>query len=273
MVTLQQQGIEDLNHFAMDFMLAAGKKALSFYGTGDQETKFDTGLVTEAELRLSEYFEQQLHAHYPQHQIFKNDHGSQSYTHDGSRYLWIYDPLDGVANFQAGIPIWGGSLALLENFWPILGIFYMPATDDIFSARADGEAFWGERKIHTSSQETINDESVLLTYSRFHRRFNTTFPGKIRNLGCTAAHICYVAMGQAEAAIIDNESYQNLATAHVIVAAAGGKIFKMDASEFFFNEYLDGEVTDERLLVVAPDKYDQVREYLKEIQPAEVQPA
>ena len=270
MVTLQPQGIEDLNHFAIDFMLTAGKKALSLYGTGDRETKFDEGLVTEAELRLSEYFEKQLHAYYPQHQIFKNNHGSQSYTHDGSRYLWIYDPLDGVANFQAGIPIWGGSLALLDNFWPILGIFYMPATDDIFSARAGQDAFWGQRKINISSQETINDESVLLTYSRFHRQFNTTFPGKIRNLGCTAAHICYVAMGRAEAAIIHNESYQNLATAHVIVAAAGGKIFKLDHSEFFFNEYLGGEITDEQLLVVAPDKFSQVRGYIEEIHPAEV---
>ncbi|GAF91915.1 unnamed protein product, partial [marine sediment metagenome] len=79
-------------------------------------------------------------------------------------------------------------------------------------------------------------ESLLLTYSRFHHHYHSTFPGKIRDLGCTAAHICYVATGRAEAALIANESYQDLAAACIIVEAAGGKIYKLDGSEFLLNE-------------------------------------
>jgi len=265
MVASRNHGIEDLTQFAIDVALRSGEEALSYYGKGRHHIKFDEGLVTEAELHLSEFFQDQLDVHFPEHEVFKNNQDNETYTHEGKRYLWIYDALDGVANFQAGIPIWGISLALLENFWPIFGVFHMPVTGDLFHARAGGRAFWGQKEIRVSPQENLNDESLLLTYSRFHHQFRATFPGKIRDLGCTAAHICYVAMGRAEAAVIANESYQDLAAVRVIIEAAGGKIFKMDGSEFFLNEYLDGQRIGGSLLVAGPDAYSQVRAYLQEI--------
>ena len=111
----------ELHQFATDIIRQAGDKALSFYGKGARQIKFDERLVTEAELHLTDFFNKQLRLHFPEHQVFGSNPENQDYTHEEKRYLWIYDPLDGVANFQAGIPIWGISLALLDNFWPILG--------------------------------------------------------------------------------------------------------------------------------------------------------
>jgi myo-inositol-1(or 4)-monophosphatase len=264
MVTSKDQGIEDLTQFAMEVIRSSGEKALTYYGRGKPTVKFDEELVTEAELGLMDFFQDQLHAQFPDHQVFNSNQKNKGYTHEGKRYLWIYDAFEGVANFQAGIPIWGSSLSLLENFWPILGIFYMPATGDLFHAQAGQKAFLGKKEISISTQETINDESLLLTYSRFHHHYHSTFPGKIRNLGCTTAHICYVAMGRAEAAVIANESYQDLAAARVIIEAAGGKISKMDGSEFLLDEYLDGQRIEDHLMVGAPGIYSQVRADLQE---------
>jgi len=265
MATLKKHGIEDLAQFAMDVLRRSGEEALAFYGKGDPHIKFDEELVTEADFHLMEFFENQLNEHFPEHQTFRNNQANAEYTHDAKRYLWIFDPLDGVANYQAGIPIWGISLALIENFWPILGMFYMPATGDLFHARADQKSYLDQEEIHISDQQNINDESLLFTYSRFHHRYRTTFPGKIRDLGCTGAHICYVAMGRAEAAIIANESFQDLAAAGIILEAAGGKICKLDGSNFHLNEHLDGRKINDHLLVTAPDLYSQVRSSLQEI--------
>jgi myo-inositol-1(or 4)-monophosphatase len=207
---------------------------------------------------LRQYFERQVHARFAQHQVFNLNSLGSGYSHDESRYVWVFDPLDGVSNFLAGIPIWGMSLALLDNFWPILGVFHMPATGDIFHAQAGKTAYWGNHPIRISSQTTIDDESVLFIYSRFHHQYHSSFPGKIRNLGCTAAHICYTAMGRAEAAFIANESYQDLAAAQVIVQAAGGNIYKMDGRELTVNEYIDGRRNGEHLLVASPETCDQV---------------
>jgi len=256
--------IDDLLKFAIEVIHHCGEKALAFYGKGQKDVKFDEGLVTEAELQLRDFFQDQLFARFPDHKVYKSDRGDDGYTHGAKRYLWIYDPLDGVANFQAGIPVWGTSIALFENYWPVFGIFHLPVTGDLFHAQAGRQAMWGQKQIRVSSQEEINDESLLLTYSRFHQRYQCSFPGKIRSLGCTAAHICYVAMGRAEAAVLGSESYKDLAAAAVILEAAGGKIYKMDGKEFFLSEYMEEGRIEDHLLVVAPDKYAEVRGFFQE---------
>lgn len=264
MVPKEHPDVEELSGFATDTIQKLGTEALAYYGQGKPGVKFDKELVTTAELHLTQYFVEALKSSYPTHQLFSNHQQEHDYTHDGKRYLWIHDAIDGVDNFQTGIPIWGMSLALLENFWPIFGVFYMPATGDLFHAQADMAAYKGRKQIHISAQPDVDDESLLLTYSRFHQHYISKFPGKIRDLGCTTAHICYVAMGRADAAIIANESYKGLAAARVIIEAAGGKIFKMDGKGFFLNEYLDGQKIDDHLLVVAPSIFKSVSASLKQ---------
>jgi len=257
--------LEDLIQFATEVIQKTGQEALRFYGKREGGVRFDESLVTEAELVLSEMFRSELQRTFPQHQLFNNTLEDDSYTHEAKRYVWVYDTLDGIANFQAGIPMWGVSLALLENFWPILGLFYMPATGDLFKAIAKEAAYRGENQIKVGDREEIDDQSILLVFSRFHQQFQSSFPGKLLNLGCTSAHICYVASGLADAAVIANESFQDLAATRVIIEAAGGKIYRMDGSEFHLNEYLKGQKIQEPLLISGPDGFGQVRGYLNSL--------
>jgi myo-inositol-1(or 4)-monophosphatase len=71
-------------------------------------------------------------------------------------------------------------------------------------------------------------------------------------------------MGCAEAALIANETYEDLAAARVIIEAAGGKIYKMDGSEFFLNEFLDGQKIEDHLIVTGPNHFGQVRDCIRE---------
>ena len=73
-----------------------------------------------------------------------------------------------------------------------------------------------------------------------------------------------MANGRADAAVLANESYQDLAAARVIIEAAGGKICKMNGSEFFLNEYLDGQRIEDHLLVLPPGAYSQVSDCISE---------
>ena len=263
MDVVESEAIDQLTRFAVDVIRQAGEEAMKYYGHRSPGIRFDEKLITEAELHLNGWFRDQVSRRFPEHQIFNFNQVDKDYTHAASRYLWIFDPLDGVDNFQAGIPIWGMSVALLENFWPVFGAILMPATGDLFHARAGGPAWHGSEKMHILPSENVDNESLLFTFSRFHQMYRSRFPGKIRNLGCTSAHICYVATGRADAALISNESFQGLAGARVIIESAGGKICTLDGSTFFLNEYLDGQRIDDHLLVVAPDNYNQVLECLE----------
>ncbi|MBW2708839.1 MAG: inositol monophosphatase [Deltaproteobacteria bacterium] len=259
------QGIEELTEFAMQVIQEAGKAALPYYGKARPGERFDEELVTKAELHLTELFQDRLSDRFPEHQLFVNNQEDVGYSHEDKRYLWVFDPLDGVANFQGGIPLWGISLALLENSWPVFGTFHMPATGDLFHARAGETAFWGEQKIHAVPFSEINEESVLLTYARFNRHYRPSFAGKIRSFGCTSAHMCYVAAGRAEAAIIAREAFQDLAAGRIIIEAAGLKIYKMDGSELFLNEYLNGKEIEEHLLVVSSESRRRIHDCLEPI--------
>lgn len=259
----QSLGIEALTAFAIDAIRGAGQIALESFSKGGGETKFNEDLITRAELQISRHFRQRLDQSYPDHQLFTSRTLDTTYTHDSRRYLWIFDPIDGVDNYQAGIPIWGMSLALFENFWPVCGAFYMPATGDLFHAQAGGDAFWGKQTIRIAEDRTIDDESLMFTFSRFHRYYASQFPGKVRNLGCTGAHLCYVAMGRADVAITANETFQDLAATRVIVEAAGGRFFKTNGEKFYLNDYLNGERIEEHLLVTAPGNCQVVLDCLE----------
>ncbi|MGA2402518.1 MAG: inositol monophosphatase family protein [Syntrophobacteraceae bacterium] len=258
-------GIEGLLSFARETVSKAGDKALGLYGKGNPAVKFDEELVTSAELGLVDFFRDRLNSIFPGHGVFGDPLPAEDYVHGEKRYLWIYDPLDGVANFQAGIPIWGISLALLENFWPVFGVTYMPVTGDFFYAIAEQKAYWGEREIRIPDTGEISNESVLLTYSRFHNQYQSTFPGKIRNLGSTAAHIIYVARGRAEGALLANVSYRDLAAAQIILMAAGGKIHRLDGREFHLSDYLSGQRIEEHLIAAPEGSFESIRMYLKRL--------
>lgn len=255
--------VEKLNAFAADALRQAGSKAMKWFGGGKSGLRFDMEMVTEVELQLANGFQEMLRSRFPEHHYYDGNLEETDYSHEGGRYLWVFDPLDGAWNFSAGVPAWGMSVALLENFWPILGVFHMPATGDWFRAVAGGKAYRGEREIHVSGQGELSDESVLFIFSRFHNLYRTQFPGKVVNLGCTSAHICYVAEGRAEAALIANESYKDLAAARVIIEAAGGKIFNMEGHPFQIGEYLDASSDISDLLVMSPHLFSKLSRYIE----------
>ena len=74
MVLSEKNDFEDLADFALEAIRNTGQEALPYYGKGRPDMKFDEELVTEAELRLSEFFQNSLNAHFPEHQIFLNNH-------------------------------------------------------------------------------------------------------------------------------------------------------------------------------------------------------
>ena len=255
--------VSDFLNFAIESVHSMGKYSLSFYGKGSVSTKFDENLITEAELKVMQEFEILLENSYPGHKIFDHSEPPAEYTHDSSRYTWVIDPLDGLANFQAGIPVWGISLALLDNYWPVLGVFYMPASNDIFYATANGTAFWNDRELAPSNITKVDNESVLLTTSRFHKIFKSNFPGKIMAMGCSGAHLCYTACGRGDGVITAKESYKGLAAVCVIAQSAGIQIFRMDGKPFSYGEYLEGRDFNEPLLMASPRISNKIRQCIE----------
>ena len=65
MAISEEHDFEGLADFAIEVIKSAGQEALPYYGKGSPDLKFDEELVTEAELQLSEFFQNRLNAHFP----------------------------------------------------------------------------------------------------------------------------------------------------------------------------------------------------------------
>lgn len=64
---------------------------------------------------------------------------------------WHIDPIDGTKYFAQGIPLWGITLALVQNETPILGLIYNPTTKQLYRAAKGLGAYLNDSKLQFKS--------------------------------------------------------------------------------------------------------------------------
>ncbi|MGC8602384.1 MAG: inositol monophosphatase family protein [Desulfomonilaceae bacterium] len=259
--SLTDRELWTLKEFVENTLRKSGAVLLEMYGHGNRKLKFDDELVTQAENRAWGIIQDKIIGSFEGHGFLRDLSEEQLRNLDVPRFLWIVDTLDGAASFQAGMPVWGISAALFEKFWPVLGFLYLPVTGELYSAYAGKEAFLNDRPIKVRQDPTVDNESLILVYSRFHRDFTSNFPGKIRNLGSSAGHMAYIARGAADACIMKNVSVRDLAAGSIILQAAGGEIRYLDGRPFHVGDFLDGQRIEDPLIAATKGCFDYFVQY------------
>ena len=217
----------------------AGIVALRYFRNVQPSLKDDKTFVTEADLAVQSFLSAKIIEYYPDMGILSEEENFTKMPQDGETYF-ILDPIDGTAMFVAGLPIWGISLGIIQSGKPIAGFFYMPATDDFYYTETDGPVYLNETETSLKPFDGIQRESLLFAGSRMHQKFdiNTDYPGKIRCLGSTEAHICYVATGSADVALVSSAYIWDLAAGVALLYRNGGIARYINGDEFFFSEEL-----------------------------------
>jgi len=246
--SLSERELGTLKEFVENTLRKSGALLLEMFGKGNRNLKFDDELVTGADNAAWGLIVAKIKASFEGHGFLRELSEEEIASDSSARFLWVIDTLDGAASFQAGMPVWGISAALLEKFWPVMAFLYLPVTGEIYSAYAGRQAMLNDQLIRVREDQTIDNESLLLVYSRFHQNFTSTFPGKIRNFGSSAGHMAYVARGAADACLLKNVTVRDLAAGSIILQAAGGEISFLDGRPFHVGEWLDGRRIDEPLI-------------------------
>lgn len=252
---LNKRDLVGLLDFARGLARSSGALAMSYYGRANPTLRFDRDLITEADLAIQDYIHKEVQSTYPDHCFLGEEGSTRPNLADVDEPLWVVDPVDGSASFSAGMPIWGISIALFDGPRPVIGVIYLPSTDELYSAAAGEPATLNFREIQVRDAQ-IDNESLLLTFSRFHASFTTHFTGKVRALGSTAAHLAFVARGAAAGAILGNVHVWDIAAGAVILEAAGGTLRTMDGKKVELSDFLSGERIDP-VLVAAPRGQNQ----------------
>jgi myo-inositol-1(or 4)-monophosphatase len=203
------------------------------------EFKGERNLVTDVDKKAEEKIKQLLKERFPDIPILGEELDKEIKT---EKLLWLVDPLDGTNNFFHTFPIFCVSIALLEEGKALVGVIYDPVHDELFHAIKGKGAYLNERKIKVSETAQI-EHSLLATgfYYDFKDQPDTNIEHfvdflyiaqGIRRTGSAAIDLAWVASGRLDGYWELGLKPWDMAAGWLIVEEAGGKVSKLDGSDF-----------------------------------------
>ncbi len=147
-----------------------------------------------------------------------------------SPFTWVVDPLDGTANFVAGIPYFSISLALVEHGRLAAGFVFDPLRNELFSALAGSGVQINGRPAHRAEARRLplvlfglglkKDEAASAL--RTAEWFVKVGAGGLRMLGSAALDLAAVATGRADIFFHRQVNAWDVAAGTLLVRESGG---------------------------------------------------
>lgn len=221
---------------AIEAVVRAGDLQMAKFNTGVRvDMKGGIDLVTEVDLEVERMFRVLIAERFPGHDVLAEEQGLMT---TGSRYRWVFDPLDGTTNYAHGVPIFCASLALEIDGDAVVGAVYDPNRRELFTAEAGVGAWVNGQPLKTSMRSTVL-ESMLVTGFPYHvqddpdeflRVFGQVLrrARAVRRLGSAAIDMCWVAAGRMEGFWEASLKPWDTRAAGLIIQEAGGRVTGMD---------------------------------------------
>ncbi len=213
-------------------------------------------LVTEADVAVEAFLQENLARHYPQFGFWGEESGQSA----NQSARWIVDPIDGTHSFSRGQYFWAISVALEIDQELIFGAVYAPALNDYYSAVKGKGAWKNGEPIIVSSESSLADAMIATGFAclrsylkennlqRFCRIAEIT-TGQ-RRFGSAAMDICLVADGQVDAFWEQELNLYDVAAGVVIAREAGATITDFRGKEGIFPKQIlvtNGKILDQIL--------------------------
>ena len=192
--------------------------------------KEDKSMVTLADRESEELIKKIILEKFPSHGIVGEETDSITNT---SPYVWYIDPIDGSRNFAHSIPFYAVSISLIKGKEIIVGVVYNSASRSLFYAEKGKGAYLNDKPIHISKSDhtkcivTVASGRQTLDL-KIRRNLLHDLPdnvvSSVRDFGCTALDLAFVARGSTEADIKIGFKTYDAAAGILLVLEAGGKV-------------------------------------------------
>ena len=148
---------------------------------------------------------------------------------------WVVDPIDGTTNFFRGLPNWCVSIAYeIEKFSPVIGVIYIPCSNDLYYAMKGNGAYLNGTKISCSPIDDLSKSLIVCVPPHRHKDSYDSYVKQMqriglsisdmRSFGSAAQELCYIASGHIEGYYELFLGYYDFAAGQVIVEEAGGML-------------------------------------------------
>ena len=232
--------IKERKKLAIKAAREAGNLLKTYFGRTIQvRAKGERSLVTNIDLKAEEKIVNLIKKDYPEDNILSEETKYQIFDSD---FRWIIDPLDGTHNYIRGMENFGTSIALAYRDKVILGVIYLPMSDELYFAEKGKGAFLNQRKINVSRKDLdhttmIYDSTIRLNKGPMLKYLDglVDFVFNIRMFGSTVRSLTYVAEGKADLEIEYNDKPWDFAAGLLLVEEAGGKATDLKGRRWSLN--------------------------------------
>lgn len=236
----------------------AGDMALSYYGHVVPSEKSDKSFVTDADRAVEDFLRTELEKHFPSVEVL-----GEEVEEDVKRNVaWVVDPIDGTANFVAGLPIWAVSVGLIEDNLPTLGAVYYPAFGELYIAQKGKGAWLNGNRIFARKNDQIRHDDLLGLSTLSIKRMKVNLPCKVRSLGTSVACFTFVAKGSFIGGVLTDNRVWDIAAGWLIAKEAGSEVIYFLTGEPISSLNLDrGQLPPQ--LVAPPQFLEVLRQGIK----------
>lgn len=225
-------------------VLKAGKGLVRDFSEVDKlqvSRKGTADFVTSADTRTEKLLVRELKAARPDFG-FLLEEGGEVPGKDTKR-RWVIDPIDGTHNFIHAVPYFCVSVGLEEidhkgHASIVAGVIYDPIHNELFWAEKGKGAFLNDRKIITSSRETLEDSLVVSgkhyskgAYDPVTAQLSQKVAqsgATVRYFGATALDLAYVAAGRLDACWYFTLKPWDIAAGMLLIREAGGMVTDLE---------------------------------------------
>ncbi|MDF1883730.1 3'(2'),5'-bisphosphate nucleotidase CysQ [Sulfurimonas sp. SAG-AH-194-C21] len=140
--------------------------------------------------------------------------------------FWLVDPLDGTKDFIQKNGEFTINIALIENHFSVLGVVYVPVTNDVYYATKNNGAFKNHKKIYNNScrQRLIGTDSNFHSTDQTKEFFKKHNIKEIRKYG-SSLKICKLAEGDLDVyPRLNGTKEWDTAASHIIANEANCKL-------------------------------------------------
>ncbi len=201
--------------------------------------KGDIDPVTDADRAAEAAIVNVLRSSFPDEPILSEE----SATSQPPLGCWVVDPLDGTTNFSRGYPLYGPSIAWVDEDGQVqVGVVYNPLLDELFWAVRGQGAWCNQTRLHVSSTALL--ERALLSsgtpYDVQQRVEAVSAPwvalmGRVQSLrqdGSAALDLAHVAAGRTDAHFEVGLAPWDVAAGVLLVEEAGGRVTTYTGAPF-----------------------------------------
>ncbi|GAB2921187.1 inositol monophosphatase [Rhodococcus aerolatus] len=192
---------------------------------------------------------------------------------------WVLDPVDGTANYSAGMPLAGILLALVHDGQPVAGLTWLPLLGERYTAVEGGPLLRDGEALPPLAPATLAEVTTVI--GSLDLRARGAYPGpfryavmgslsqaclRVRLLGATGVDLAWTAAGVLGGSVTFGHHPWDNAAGVCLVRAAGGVVTDLAGQPW--------RIDSPSVLAASPGVHDELLALLAEVgEPRDVGPA